>query len=66
MTTKADIALSAPPVAIAGASFLGYSLPEWAAIVTILYTLLLIARMVVSEWRLWRESREDTVRGSPE
>jgi disulfide bond formation protein DsbB len=54
MTTKADLALSTPPVAVAGASFLGYSLPEWAAIVTIVYTLFLLARLIKAEWREWK------------
>lgn len=60
MATKVEIAISTPPVAVAGASFLGYSLPEWAAIVTILYTLLLVVRLLRSEWREWKgEQPED-------
>jgi disulfide bond formation protein DsbB len=57
MTTKAEIALSTPPVAVAGATFLGYSLPEWAAIVTIVYTMFLLVRLVRNEWREWRDSK---------
>lgn len=53
MTTN-DMILSTPPVAVAGASFLGYSLPEWAAIVTITYTSLLLFRLIRNEWREWR------------
>lgn len=58
MTTKADVALSAPPVTVAGASFLGYTLPEWAAIVTIAYTVLLGLRLIRNEWRDWKAGRE--------
>lgn len=47
---KQEALLSAPPVAVAGASFLGYSLPEWAAMVTIAYTGLLLVRML---WKMW-------------
>jgi disulfide bond formation protein DsbB len=53
-----ELALSSPPVGVAGASILGYSLPEWAAIVTIIYTIFLILRFVRNEWRLWRKGRE--------
>lgn len=60
MAAKLEIAISTPPVAVAGASFLGYSLPEWAALVTIIYTLLLVVRLVRSEWREWKgEQTED-------
>jgi disulfide bond formation protein DsbB len=55
MTTKAEIALSTPPVAVVGATFLGYSLPEWAAIVTIVYTMFLLVRLIRNEWREWRD-----------
>jgi len=54
MTTKAELALSTPPVAVVGATFLGYTLPEWAAIVTIVYTSILLIRLIRSEWREWR------------
>jgi disulfide bond formation protein DsbB len=50
-----EIALSAPPVGVAGVSILGYSLPEWAAIVTIIYTLFLIVRFIRIEWREWKK-----------
>jgi disulfide bond formation protein DsbB len=56
MSAKAEIVLSAPPVAVAGAHlFFGYSLPEWAALVTIGYTLVLFVRLVIHEFRLWRD-----------
>lgn len=48
---KSDVVLGLPPVAIAGASFLGYSLPEWAAIVTIAYTILLIVKLAIAAVR---------------
>lgn len=48
---KQEVVLGAPPVAVAGASVLGYSLPEWAAIVTIIYTSLLILGLVVKAVR---------------
>lgn len=54
MSTKAEVALSTPPVAVVGATFLGYSLPEWAAIVTIFYTCFLLVRLIRNEWREWR------------
>ena len=50
-----EVALSSPPVAVAGASVLGYSLPEWAALVTIVYTLLLVVRYLRNEWKEWRK-----------
>jgi disulfide bond formation protein DsbB len=50
-----EIILSSPPVAVAGASVLGFSLPEWAALVTIIYTLLLVARFLRNEWREWKK-----------
>ena len=53
---KQDIVLSAPPVGVAGASFLGYTLPEWAAILTIVYTGLLIIRMVFKAWSEWKKA----------
>lgn len=60
MAAKLEIAIGTPPVAVAGASFLGYSLPEWAALVTIIYTLLLVIRLVRSEWHEWKgEQPED-------
>jgi hypothetical protein len=57
MVTKADLALSAPPAAVAGASYFGYTLPEWAAIVTIVYTGLLIMRLLRKEWHDWMDHR---------
>lgn len=51
MSVKTEAALGAPPIAVAGASILGYSLPEWAAIVTIIYTSLLILRLVLNALR---------------
>lgn len=52
---KQDVILSAPPVVVAGSKlFFGYSLPEWAAIVTIAYTSLLLGRLL---WRAWKEWR---------
>jgi disulfide bond formation protein DsbB len=45
--------LRAHGAAVAGAHFLGYSLPEWAAIVTITYTVLLGIRLIVHEIRDW-------------
>lgn len=55
MNTKVEIAISAPPVAVVGVTFLGYTLPEWAAIVTIVYTTFLIVRLVRNEWREWKK-----------
>lgn len=52
-----EIALSAPPVTVVGVTFFGYSLPEWAAIVTIIYTTFLLIRMIRNEWRDWKASR---------
>jgi disulfide bond formation protein DsbB len=49
-----EAAISSPPVAVAGASVLGYTLPEWASIVAIVYTLLLIWRFLRVEWKEWR------------
>lgn len=49
-----EAAISTPPVAVAGATFFGYSLPEWAALVTIIYTLWLLVRLARSEWREWK------------
>jgi disulfide bond formation protein DsbB len=57
MTTKGDLALSVPPVSVAGASVFGYSLPEWAAIVTIIYTIFLTVRLIRNEWRDWKAGR---------
>lgn len=54
MTTKTELVMSTPPVAVVGATFLGYTLPEWAAIVTIVYTLFLMARLIRNEIREWR------------
>jgi disulfide bond formation protein DsbB len=56
--TKSEALMSAPPVTVAGATFLGYSLPEWAAIVTIIYTVLLAVRLVRNEWKAWRDDSE--------
>lgn len=54
---KVELALSVPPVAVASAKlFLGYTLPEWAAIVTIIYTVLLAIRLIFSELRDWRKA----------
>lgn len=55
---KSDIALSAPPVTVAGASILGYTLPEWAAIVTIVYTAFLTIRLIRNEWRDWKAGKQ--------
>ena len=52
--SKAEAALSTPPVAVASATFFGYSLPEWAAIITIIYTSLLLIRLIRNEWRDWK------------
>lgn len=54
MAVKTEVMLSSPPVAVVGVTFLGYSLPEWAAIVTVIYTLLLTARLIRNEWREWK------------
>lgn len=45
-----DKVLNTPPIAIATASLLGMSLPEWAAIITIVYTVLLIYFRLRKEW----------------
>jgi hypothetical protein len=54
MATKVELALSVPPVAVAGGTLIfGYTLPEWAAIITIFYTLVLLARLLrieVGDW----------------
>lgn len=42
-------AASAPIVGVAGASLLGLSPPEWAAIVTIIYTLMMAYFRIRSE-----------------
>jgi disulfide bond formation protein DsbB len=55
MQQRTDIALSAPPVAVAGATFLGYSIPEWAGIITIIYTVALLIRLIANEIRMWRK-----------
>lgn len=48
---KVEAALGAPAVAVAGAKLIfGYSLPEWAAILTIVYTGLLILRLLFKAW----------------
>lgn len=57
MNTRVEVALSTPPVAVVGGTLLGYTLPEWAAIVTIIYTLCLLARLLRNEWREWKAGR---------
>lgn len=62
MATKVELALSVPPVAVAGGTLIfGYTLPEWAAIITIIYTLVLLARLIRIEVRDWlkRLGREE-------
>jgi hypothetical protein len=54
-----DIVLSAPPVTVAGASYFGYTLPEWAAITAIIYTVLLILKMVWNGVCYWRKFKKD-------
>ncbi len=49
--SRAENFLSAPPIAIAGASLFGLSLPEWAAVITIIYTLILIFFRLRSEFK---------------
>jgi len=59
---KQDIILGAPPIAIAGSNLIfGYTLPEWAAIVTIAYTGLLILKIVVQAWAAWLKRRNKSM-----
>ncbi len=53
---------SAPIIGVAGASLLGLSLPEWAAIVTIIYTLMMAYFRVRREY----EKRKAKRLGLPE
>jgi hypothetical protein len=57
MSTKAEIAISAPPVAVVGVTVFGYTLPEWAAIITIIYTSFLLVRLLRSMWREFRDGK---------
>lgn len=57
--TKTDAVLNTPPVVIAGATIFGYSLPDIAAFITIVYTAVLIYFRMRKEYRLWREKMQD-------
>jgi hypothetical protein len=50
MTSKTDMLLNTPPVAVAGATVFGYTLPDIAAAVTIVYTLILVYFRLRKEW----------------
>lgn len=53
---KVEVALGAPAVAVAGAKVIfGYSLPEWAAILTCVYTALLILRLLYGWFNKWSD-----------
>jgi hypothetical protein len=47
-----------PPVAYLGATFGGLSLPDWAALLAIVYTLLLILQMGVKGLHCWQKYRQ--------
>ena len=47
-------AKAAPPVVVAGATLMGYSLQEWVYILTIIYLLLQIVVLAVTSYRKLR------------
>lgn len=53
-----DGILAAPPVTIVGLKFLGVSLPDWAAIVAIVYTLIMLTEFVVRKYRFYTERKD--------
>ncbi len=57
-----DAALASPPATVIGLKIFGVSLPDWAAIVAIIYTLLMIAEFCVRKYRYYftrQDRRED-------
>lgn len=64
-TTLLEKLANTPPVAVAGYSILGFSLTDWAAIVTIAYTLMLIYFRLRREFRKWQARREARDSGLP-
>ncbi|MES2183012.1 MAG: hypothetical protein V4505_00570 [Pseudomonadota bacterium] len=59
MTTTIERVMNTPPIVVVGATIFGYTLPEVAAGVTIVYTLLLLYLRLRREWRLWRAGRKE-------
>jgi len=56
---KQEIALAAPPISLVGLTIAGISLPDWAAILASVYTILLIGDWV---WKKWNRARNKTRR----
>lgn len=50
---------ASPPIAISGISFMGISLPDWAYIVTIIYTILLLLNFFRKMIFSYRQSDKD-------
>lgn len=52
-------AKASPPITVAAATMAGMSLQDWVYVLTIIYTLLLIAQHIWTKWiRPWREARK--------
>ncbi|GHH52458.1 hypothetical protein GCM10009090_16440 [[Pseudomonas] boreopolis] len=57
-SVAAAAAKLSPPVTVVGVTILGYSLQDWVYVLTIIYTLMLMAHHVVSKWiPMWRNRR---------
>lgn len=55
---KLEVIAATPPVAAVGLKLFGISLPDWAAIVAIVYTLLMIAEFGVRKYRYYITRRD--------
>ena len=51
-----------PPASVIGASWLGFSVPEWIQIVTLAYVILLLlhklGEMIRDGWRWWKDEHK--------
>lgn len=53
-TVLGEVAKAAPPLLVSASTFLGFTLQEWVYIVTIVYTVLQVIRMIPFG-NLWRK-----------
>ena len=53
----------APPASVIGATWLGFSVPEWIQIATLVYVILLVTHklfeMVRDGWKWWKDEHPD-------
>ena len=61
-TLTAMTAKVAPPASVIGANWLGFSVPEWIQLLTLIYVVLLVLHklfeMVRDGWKWWKDEHE--------